>query len=76
MEQLCLTDKPGRKKEKKREGEKKRERKKKKTLCGLYTAWILNKERPQLVLVVTPLRGEQVTDRAFVIVCVLRDAGN
>lgn len=57
------------------EEKRKREGEEKTTFCGLYTAWILNKERPQLVLVVTPLRDEQVTDRAFVIVCVLRDAG-
>lgn len=33
-------------------------------VCGLYTAWILHKERPRLVLELTPLHDEQVTDRA------------
>lgn len=51
------------------------ERRGEKSVCGLYTAWILNKERPSLVLEVTPLHDEQVTDRAFVIVYVLWAAG-
>ncbi|KAF4077338.1 hypothetical protein AMELA_G00206860, partial [Ameiurus melas] len=59
VEQLYLRDSPER--ERKRGGE---------SVCGLYTAWILNKERPQLVLELAPLHNEQHHRHGQLLTCV------